>query len=165
MEGLMYAHHYDSSAHVLAEPETLFLYLDDQERLSAHMMQSSAMTAGMKMRFDFDAQRGREVGSKIRLSGKFFGLSLGLVEVVTKREPPLRKIWETVGEPHMLVIGSFRMGFEIEPEDGGSRLTVFMDYNEPSRPWQIVGRLLGGLCARWCTRRMANGAATHFIGR
>src|SRR5574338_477605 len=158
----MYQHHFESRTHVAASPDELFLELDDQERLSAHMMKSSAMMAGTRMQFEFDERRGQAVGSRMRLSGKVLGLSLEVIEVVTQHDPPRRKVWETRGEPRLLVIEPYRMGFEIAPDGDGSQLRVFIDYDEPSGPWRVAGKLLGGAYARRCTRRMAQGAAKQF---
>ena len=158
----MYPHHFDFAALVEASAEQLFAELDDQERLSAHMMKSSAMMGGSMMRFEFDERRGRAVGSRMRLFGKVLGFSLEVIEAVTEREPPRRKMWETIGEPRLLVIGAYRMGFAIEPGDRGCRLNVFIDYELPRGLWRIAGTLFGGLYARWCARNMAEGAAEHF---
>jgi hypothetical protein len=162
MRQLKYHHRFESSAEVNATPELLSAELDDHERLSAHMMQSSAMMAGSKMRFDFDEDGGRAVGSKIRMSGQILGIPLELEEVITERDPPKHKAWETIGTPRLLVIGGYRMGFDIEPRGNGARLTVFIDYNEPKSPWTIVGRLFGPVYARWCTVNMTQGAAREF---
>ena len=158
----MYRYHYESHAEVAASPVDLFAELDDQERLSAHMMKSSAMMAGSAMRFEFDERRGRAVGSRMRLFGKILGLRLEVLEQVTERDPPRRKAWETLGEPRLLVIGRYRMGFEITPNVSGSSLVVFIDYDEPRGAWAIAGKLMGKMYARWCTRNMAEGAARHF---
>ena len=159
---LMYPHHFETRVHVDASPELLFAELDDQERLSEHMMKSSTMMAGSTMRFEFDERRGRAVGSRMRLFGNVLGLSLEVLEAVTEREPPRRKVWETSSEPRLIVIGSYRMGFEIDAEKDGSSLDVFIDYNEPSGALRTLGKLLGGMYARWCTRSVAQGAARHF---
>ena len=37
-------------------------------------------------------------------------------EIVTARQPPLRKVWRTIGVPRLLVIGEYRMGIEITPQ-------------------------------------------------
>lgn len=158
----MYPHHFESRVHVAASPDELFAELDDQQRLSEHMMKSSAMMAGSAMRFEFDERRGKAIGSRMRLFGKMLGISLEVLEAVTEREPPRRKAWETIGEPRLLVIGAYRMGFVLEPEGDGSSLRVFIDYAEPSGAARILGKLLGGLYARWCTRSMAEGAAVLF---
>jgi len=64
--------------------------------------------------------------------GRAFGMLFFLDEVVTEREMPRRKVWETVGEPRLLVIGPYRMGFEITPSDSGVLLHVSIDYELPS---------------------------------
>ena len=157
-----YQHHFQRSAEVNATPEVLFAELDDHERLSAHMMKSSAMMAGSKMRLHLDERRGRDVGSKISMSGTMLGMELRLEEVVTEREPPKRKVWETIGQPRLLVIGSYRMGFAIEPLNGRSRLTVFIDYDNPEPPWTMLGKMLGSVYARWCTVNMIEGPRRLF---
>jgi hypothetical protein len=159
---MRYPYHFESSADVDAPPETLFAEIDDPERLADHMTSSSMMMAGSSMQYSYDDKAGKAVGSRIGMSGTMLGIRLGLEEIVTERDPPLRKAWETLGEPRLLVIGSYRMGFEIAAREGGSRLTVFIDWNDPPAPWLWLGRLLGPAYARWCARSMANGAADHF---
>jgi hypothetical protein len=93
------------------------------------------------------------------------GIPLSLEEVVTEREPPRAKAWET-REVRLLVMGQYRLGFQLRPADRGSVLRVFIDYEPPS--WAFVrplGRALAGMYARWCTRRMAGDALRHFGGR
>ena len=157
-----YRHRFETTIEVNTTPEALFEELDDHERLSAHMMKSSAMMAGSKMDIGFDEGGGRAIGSKIRMSGRMLGWQLDLEEVVTERESPRRKTWETIGEPRLLVIGAYRMGFEIEPSGSGSMLTVFIEYDDAPAPWTRLSRVLGPVYARWCTVNMANGAARSF---
>jgi len=113
------------------------------------------------MTYEFDAAKGRAVGSHIRMGGSAFGIKLFVEEVVTERDPPRRKIWKTIGDPSLVVVGAYQMGFEIEPTEKGSWLRVWIDYEPPKG----VGRYtpsLGGLYARWCVRQMADDAARHF---
>jgi hypothetical protein len=162
---LPYSRHYESSALVHASAEELFDYVDDYARLSAHMNQSSWMMGGGRMKTEVDHGGGRDVGSRIRMSGRVFGLPLSLEEAVTERVPPRRKVWETIGRPKLLVIGNYRMGFEIEPEGAGSTLRVFIDYELPAAPparW--LGSLFSRYYAAWCTRRMVSDAVTRFAG-
>jgi len=92
-------------------------------------------------------------------------MNLALDEVVIERTPPHRKVWETVGEPRLLVISAYRMGFEIVPDGNASRLVVFIDYRLPSRGWaRILGLLFGRTYAAWCTRRMTSDAKTGWTG-
>jgi hypothetical protein len=154
-----YPLHHRSEVVVAADPNTVFTRLDDHRRLASHMERPSLMTAGSSMHIETDSLGGQAVGSVIRMTGRVLGVNLALDEVVTERTPPLRKVWETVGEPRLLVIGAYRMGFEIAPEGGASRLIVFIDYRLPSRGLaRGLGLLLGRSYAAWCTRRMAGDA-------
>ncbi len=158
----MYEFHYQTSRLVRATPSAVFDELDDHERLSAHMISSSAMMAGSKMKLRLDEAQGRGVGAKIALEGRVLGIALRVEEIVTEYQPPARKVWETIGEPRLLVIGSYRMGFTVEPQPTGSLLTVFIDYDLPSGLWGGLGRLSGPFYARWCSVNMAKAVARRF---
>jgi Polyketide cyclase / dehydrase and lipid transport len=161
MTGL--THHYEASAFVQAPMDEVFAYVDDPTRLSSHMSKSSWMMGGGQMEIELDSGRGQNVGSRIRLVGKVFGMRLSVEEVVTERNPPHRKVWQTIGSPRLLVIGHYRMGFEIGSPDNGSLLRVHIDYALPeSAPSRWFGYLLGRCYARWCARRMVNDAVKHF---
>lgn len=155
----MYAHHGESSASLSASAAQLFAHLDDQTRLSAHMSKRSWKMGWGKMETVLDAQRGQAVGSHILLRGRVFGLSLHLDEVVTLRDPPLRKTWETVGTPRLLVIGRYRMGFEITPAADRVMLRVAIDYDLPEKGVaRMLGALFGRSYAAWCTGQMVGDA-------
>lgn len=157
-----YRHKEAIEVDVAAAPAALFEHLDDQERLAAHMMQSSAMMAGSSMNFAFDRGRGRLLGSRIGISGKVLGILLEMSEIVTERDPPRRKAWETEGTPRLLVIGGYRMGFEIAAKGLDSQLRVFIEYDLPAWPWRLLGMIAGRYYASWCVRSMANDAARKF---
>jgi len=141
----------------------VFDYLDDPRRLAGHMDRRSAMMLGSRLAIEVDQQGGRAVGSVIRMEGKVLGIALKLEEVITEREPPTRKVWHTVGSPRLLVMGPYQMGFEILPASVGSGVRVFIDYELPASGLaRLLGLLLGGLYARWCTRRMTRDAADNF---
>ena len=66
-------------------------------------------------------------------------------------------------EEALLVIGPYRMAFEITTKEDASLVSVFIDYALPeSGLARWLGRMLGAWYARWCTRRMANDAVAHF---
>jgi hypothetical protein len=121
------------------------------------------MMGGGRMELTVDDGKGERVGSHIRLAGTAFGLELALDEVVTERTPPTRKVWETVGIPKLLVIGSYRMGFDITPQGGTSTLRVFIDYTLPSAGTaRFLGTLLGDFYAKWCVDQMVRDTRAHF---
>lgn len=158
-----YPRHDECTAHVSAPPEMLFAYLDDHVRLSGHMSERSWMMGGGRMDVGTDDGGGRRVGSHITLEGRVFGIRLRVEEVVTEHESPHRKRWETIGEPRLLIIGAYRMGFVIAPGPTGSSLSVEIDYALPARGLAaLLGRLLGPFYARWCVGQMAGDAARRF---
>lgn len=151
--------HAEAVALIHAAPQQIFSRLDDQRQLAAHMTKGSWMTLGSKFNFELDEFQGRRVGSVIRMNGRIAGIGLGLDEMVNEYEPPKRKAWATLGEPRLLVIGAYRMGFNLAVEDDGARLQVWIDYLLPSRvPLRWLGWLLGPAYARWCVRRMVEDA-------
>lgn len=162
MSALAFPHHEEAGALVNASPSVLFELLDDHRRLSSHMEKSSWMMLGSRMELRLDAGAGRAVGSRIQLDGRVLGIPLEVDEAVTERTPPSRKVWETLGAPRLLVIGPYRMGFEIAPAGERSRLHVSIEYELPRGPSRALGWLLGPPYARWCVRRVVNDAARSF---
>jgi len=161
LEKAVLARHHESGVLIRAPAEDVFAYVDDHAHLSSHMSESSWMMGGGRMSVSVDDGGGQRVGSHIRLSGKAFGIRLYLDEVVTRREPPLIKIWETVGDLRLLIIGHYRMGVEVVPKESNSLLRVSIDYDLPLRnAW--LGRLFGGIYARWCVQRMIGGTRDNF---
>ena len=90
------------------------------------------------------------------------GFNLFLDEVVTARSYPTRKVWETVGNPNLLVIGKYQMGVELTPENNKTKLKVFIDYNLPQGSTKILGVVFGEVYANWCVNQMLNGVIDHF---
>lgn len=152
---MTYAFSKSAESFMAAEPRAVFEILDDPRRLGRHMEKPSAMMLGGSMRCLLDGMGGQEVGSVIRVEGSVLGVRLSIVERITERDPPRRKVWETTEEPRLLVFGNYRLGFEITTEGTGSRVRVFIDYDLPRTR---LGRLLGPLgahaYARWCVERM-----------
>jgi hypothetical protein len=158
--------HVESSAFIDVSPEDVFAFVDDHSQFSSHMSESSWMMGGGRMSVELDEAKGQAVGSHIRLRGRVFGVPLNLDEVVTRREPPTDKVWETVGAPRLLVIGAYSMGLKITSEAQGSRLRVFIDYQLPEG-WVTywLGWLFGRFYARWCVGQMLTGVLKQFTQR
>ena len=159
----MFERHDESTALINADVTQIFAHLDDQTRLAAHMLKRSSKMGWGKMEVRLDAQGGKAVGSHIVLDGRVFGIHLYLEEVVTVREPPHRKRWRTVGEPHLLVIGQYSRGFDAVDLESGVQLCVLIDYDLPAHGLpKILGRLFGRTYAKWCTRQMVRDAESAF---
>lgn len=148
------------SANVPAPPEAVFAALDDPFRLGRHMARPSAAMLGGYMRTIPDAGEGRVVGSVIRVEGFVLGLKLSILEAVVERDPPRRKAWETVEPPRLVVLGPYRLGFEIVPRGDGSRVEAFIDYDHPQGAFGgLLGRVGASVYARWCLDRILEEAA------
>jgi len=160
-----YEFHHRSQVDVATSAENLFAQLDDHRRLAGHMERPSLMMAGATMQIETDALQGQAVGWVIRVTGRVLGIALAVEEVVTERVAPRRKTWETRGEPRLLVIGAYRMGFPIVPRQNGWQLAVFIDYRLPKgRLAHLLGLLFGGTYAAWCARQMTTDAALASSG-
>ena len=181
-------HRHESQGLLRASVGQVFSYLDDHVRLSSHMRKSSWMMGGGRMHIDVDGAQGKALGSHIRLHGRVFGIAVSVDEIVTERNPPCRKIWETTGTPRLLVIGHYRMGFELAPQQHESMqhesmqhesmqhesmpresmqqeslLRVFIEYALPdSTPARWLGRVFAPYYARWCTQQMVDDAVKYF---
>ncbi|WP_232700659.1 SRPBCC family protein [Halobacterium wangiae] len=156
-----FARRYEESAVIDASAADIFAVVDDHAALSAHMSQSSWMMGGGRMETTVDEGHGQKVGSHIRMSGNAFGIPLSLDEVITEYEPPYRKVWETVGDVKLVVIGHYRWSNIIESEDDRSLLRVSLEYDLPSRNvW--LGRLLGRMYAKWCVHQMIESVRDAF---
>lgn len=159
---MAFAFHDQAAGEVSATAETAFAFLDDHRRLSSHM-ESSPMMLGSSMRIEIDRLRGQAVGSMIRLHGRVLGMRLALEQAVTEYEPPRRKAWQTLGEPRLLVIGGYRMGFDVEPAGARCRVRIWIDYDLPrAGVGRWLGLLLGRVYARWCTRQMLHDCQAAF---
>jgi hypothetical protein len=159
-----YERQYFEAVTLDASAEDVFAFADDFTRLSSHMGKSSAMMMGSSMKTSFDEGGGQAIGSHVRMTGRMLGIELFLDEVVREREPPRRKAWETVGTPRLLVIGGYRLGFDIAPIGQRTVLRVFIDYNLPfSFGQRLLGRVFGPVYAKWCVRQMVDGAAAALL--
>ena len=157
---------YESTGYVQSPMDQVFAHIDDHTRLSSHMGEAYWRAGGGRLETQIDQGRGQKVSSRIRLSGRVCGVDLSVEEIVVERDPPRRKVWETTGAPQRLVIGHYRMGFELSAYESGSLLGVFIDYALPARaPARWLGRLFGPYYARWCTRQMVDDAVEHFATR
>ena len=162
MQQRSFTFHHETHAVLRTSVVAAFEHLDDFKKLSAHMERPSAMMLGSRMEIFTDDSGGRAIGSRVRMSGQVMGFPLSLEEVVVEREPPLRKAWETIGA-QLLVIGPYRLGFELQPRGEACKLRVFIDYDWPQHPLaRLSAALFAKSYARWCTQRMVDDAAQHF---
>jgi hypothetical protein len=163
MNSRTYERHYEESVTLPVLAQEVFSYADNFSKLSSHMSQSSSMMMGGSMETLLDEGRGQSIGSHVRMKGKMMGVELLLDEVITERQPPYHKTWETVGRQRLLVLDSYRLGFDISARNNSSELRVFIDYNLPATLFlRGLGLLFGKFYAKWCVQQMVNDARKRF---
>src|SRR5262245_32053817 len=151
----MFSRHEEATGAVAATMHEVFSLLDDPTLRSTHRNERSWKMGWGKLTTILDEQWGRVVGSHAVLRGRALGMLLFLDEIVIEREVPRRKVWETVGEPRLLAIGRYRMGFDITPSGSGVLISASIDYELPSRGLpRRLGYFFGRVYAKWCTRQM-----------
>jgi hypothetical protein len=147
--------HEHAQSEIAASALSVFDYIDRPERLSAHMERRSWRMGWGTMAIATDASGGRSIGSHWRLAGRMLGLHLAVEGNVVERQSPNRKVWETVGEPRLLVIGPYRMEVTIAERRQSSFVTIAIDYALPQRsPGRWLGSLFNKMYARWCVDQM-----------
>lgn len=158
-----YSRHYKERTLISGSPTEIFAYIDDHKRFSSHMSKSSWMMGGGKMDTILDEAKGQKMGSHIRLKGTVFGMAVYLDEIVTLHDPPNKKIWETVSDVQLYVIGHYRMTLELEARDNAhTQLQVSIDYDLPVKhTW--LGQMFGGFYAKWCVQQMNTGVRDYFV--
>ncbi len=155
--------HFEMSLALKRSCEEVFEQLDNFAHFGEHMMKSSWMMAGSAMHYEFDEWQGRAQGAVVRLVGSILGLRLLIEERVVERTPPYRKSWETVGNPRMLILKGYRMGFDLTPQGDGSQLRVFIDYATPdSGHGRLLGALFASTYAHWCVKSVIDGAVSRW---
>jgi len=163
MRAQTYERHYEEGVTLPVGVQEAFSYADDFSKLSSHMNTSSSTMMGGSMETLLDEGRGQAIGSHVRMKGKMMGVELLLDEVITERAPPHRKVWETIGKQHLLVIDSYRLGFDISQRNHSSELRVFIDYNLPAAGLsRWLGLIFSKFYAKWCVQQMVNDARKHF---
>src|SRR5512138_873121 len=158
-----YSRHYDGTVVLPVPIDQAFAHLDDPRQLAGHMSESSWQMGGGRMTFELDAPQGQRIGSVIKLGGSVLGMELSVTEAVTESGPSYRKVWETIGAPRLLIIGAYRMGFELAPLSDQCQLRVFIDYSLPKSGFpRLLGHLLARWYAKWCTNQMLIDAQKRF---
>jgi hypothetical protein len=153
--------HLNRTALIDASAERVFAYVDDIRNLARHMSESPSMPMmGSKLKLEIVTPEPTDVGATYRYTGKMLGLVLDFSETVTTYIAGHEKIWRTIGNPKLLIIGSYEMRVLVEPvTPATSNLTISIDYELPvSGFWRIAGWLLGDAYSRWCLTGMVDGS-------
>ena len=96
-----------------ATPEKVFQCIDDLGVTGMHMTKSSMPMMGGKLDLNFLTTNHTGLGSKYQWTGMVVGMTIDFTVEVTKWIKDKEKIWETIGDPKMIIYSWFRMNLEI----------------------------------------------------
>ncbi len=144
-----------------APAQQVFAFMDDVKNVGFHMSGRSSMAMmGSRLEIAVLSPQSTGVGATYRMWGKMMGLAIDFSETVTRYIPGREKVWETIGEPKLLIMSSYVMRVSVDPLSlSSSRLTISLTYAPPrSIFWRFVGALVGDWYGRWCLRNMCRDA-------
>jgi hypothetical protein len=150
---------FEETITIPALPARVFAWLDDPRNTGWHMSRPSLAMLGGALRVERLSAMATGEGATYRSWGRVLGLRIDFTTTVVRWVADREKIWRTIGDPRLIVIGHFEMRFGIGPVDGGARLTMGLGYGLPSRGcgW-LLGLALATPYAKWCLRRMCRDA-------
>jgi hypothetical protein len=153
--------HQTRSILIHASPEKVFAFVDDIHNTGMHMEKSSMPMMGSKMSVEIVSKQNTGLGATYHWVGNVMGLPIDFSETVTDYIPNRLRVWRTIREPKIIIMGSYEMRLSTDPQPEGTLLTIEIDYEYP-RPifWNLVGRLLAGWYGNWCLNNMTNDAKT-----
>ncbi len=90
---------------VHASPEKVFTYMDNISNTGMHMTKSSMPMMGGKLELKQLSENTTGLNSKFRWTGKMMGFTVDFTVVVSKWIKDKEKVWETIGEAKMIILG------------------------------------------------------------
>lgn len=135
--------------------EKVFSYLDDLTVTGMHMTSSSAMTMGSKLHLEYLTKHHTGLGSKYRWTGRMMGIKMDFTVEVTKWVEGVEKIWETIGEPKMIIYFWYRMHLVVYPKGDITQAELSITYEKP-KGWfaRIISFLFADWYCNWCLKKM-----------
>lgn len=142
-----------------ANPAEVFHAIDDLGVTGAHMKQSSMMMMGSKLNLEFISKNKTGLGSKYRWTGKMIGIMMDFTVAVTKWIEGKEKIWETIGDTHLIIYSWYRMILKLSSDPTGTRGELSISYEKPKGFLnRIVSFLFADWYCKWCLKKMLGDA-------
>ena len=138
-----------------ATPEKVFQCIDDLGVTGMHMTKSSMPMMGGKLDLNFLTANHTGLGSKYQWTGKVVGMTMDFTVKVTKWVKDKEKIWETIGDPKMIIYSWFRMNLEISTSLDDTQAELSITYEKP-KGWlnRFLSFFLADWYCRWCLKNM-----------
>ena len=137
------------------ESITVFRHLDNLGITGMHMTQSSMMMMGSKLDLEFLTENHLGLGTKYRWTGKMMGIKMDFTVEVTKWIEGEEKIWETIGQPKLIIYSWYRMHLKVAKIQEGTSVELSISYERPNGLfYRILSFLFADWYCRWCLKHM-----------
>ena len=138
-----------------AIPEKVFTYMDNIANTGMHMTKSSKPMMGSKLDLKQLSENATGLNAKFRWFGKMMGFTMDFTVVVTKWIKDKEKVWETIGEAKMIIMGWYQMRLVISPEGANTKAELSIAYTKPKNIFlKFIASFLTPLYANWCLNNM-----------
>jgi hypothetical protein len=114
-----------------AAPEMVFKTIDDLGVTGMHMTKSSMMMMGSKLHLEFLTKHHIGLGSRYRWTGTMMGLKMDFTVEVTKWNEGSEKVWETIGDPKLIIYSWYRMTLNVLPIENVTKAELSIAYEKP----------------------------------
>ena len=129
--------------------------MDNIANTGMHMTKSSKPMMGSKLDLKQLSENATGLNAKFRWFGKMMGFTMDFTVVVTKWIKDKEKIWETIGEAKMIIMGWYQMRLVISPEGANTKAELSIAYTKPKNIFlKFIAFFLAPLYANWCLNNM-----------
>lgn len=147
---------------MLADPHSIFLFMDDLAKTGMHMTKRSMMMMGSKLTLEDLSKEGTGVGSTFRWNGKMMGMKMDFTETITEWIADKSKKWETIGDAKLIIFCWYQMGFDLQSKGNNTEATLWIKYKMPNEwYYKILSFLFAKWYCRWCLENMLNDTKTN----
>ena len=153
------------SSYFNASSAAVFRAIDDLGVSGGHMTRSSIMMMGSKLDLKYLTDHQTGLNTRYRWSGRMMGIRMDFTVLVTKWNPGVEKVWETVGKARLIIYSWYRMNLRLEAVPDGTKATLSISYKRPKAFWEkLLSILIADLYCIWCLGKILSDAQKSLNG-
>ncbi len=145
-----------------AHAQSVFTYMDNIGNTGMHMTKSSMPMMGSKLELQQLTKQQLGLHSKCRWYGSVLGFAMDFTVEVTKWVNGREKVWETVGNPQMIILSWYQMHLLLTQEGNKTKTELSIAYEKPNTFFfRIIAFFLAPWYAKWCLNNMLQDSKKH----
>jgi hypothetical protein len=142
-----------------ASPSEVFKVIDDLGVTGSHMTESSMMMMGSKLQLEYLSPNHVGLNSKYRWRGKMMSIPMDFTVLVTQWNEGKHKVWETIGDPKLILYSWYRMELRVEETEHQTKAILSITYKRPKQFFsKVLSFLFADIYCAWCLRKMLHDA-------